>query len=105
MRLLIRWILPIAVSFIFGYFSITKVVDVVQRAQRTDTAEQKLVTQAAQHELERKKLKENLAVVTENSNKRELRREHWRKSYYKTKREYNEYTKKWGSNPYPSDLD
>lgn len=104
MSLLLRWGLPLILTFVMGYFSISWVTNTLSRADRTEVAENQLLVLEETRKTEKERLEETLRIVKQNAAETDARREHWRQAFYNKKNEYEEYTKKWGPNTYPAEL-
>jgi len=102
---LLRWVLPLLLSAVFGYVGINYLTKLFTAADRADRVELELRKTEVAREQERQQLAETLETVKKNAEETDKRREHWRQSYYNVKREYEQYTKEWGPNTYPAELD
>jgi len=113
MGILLRWVLPIALSAVLGWFSINKVTGTFSKAAKADELQLEIdalkITHASQIEQLTTGFNKTVEQVQAKSEARDIRREEWRQAYYNevgkngTKR--NDETKEWGTVTYPDELD
>ena len=113
---IVRWALPLLLSAGVGWFGINKYTGTFAKARKAAQLEEELAIVQDQHTAEvahlEKSFEDAITEVKQNADKTDARREHWRQAYYSEKQqhenkksEFEEATKIWARQHYPSELD